>query len=835
MDPHSKAKPSLKEMEVEKVTTHCSFCKSDIYLPYPLTCSKCKKIACLSCLTNDDCVCNDCLTKFAVANSKTNFKLLESTQKFAICPACDIYVEVNDDGFCDECIHQTALYHSKDQFIEEPTKKSKTVTFENVQPLNIQNSNHPTVEKEIAVPIELGTPALKNSPSDDEGFMREEIRTLVSYFYPDLKTDGKCKECGKEANRRVVVQMTTPDPYFICFSCVKCSLCEKTDKGNHWSWRADEEFICGNCIYSIATSNNPNYLKDNDDLNKLFRNATKQSYLLLLSNVREKLRRKPYSTSRNNRTTKSLETDQTEGSTFKQNKFRIFNQTIGRNGRISNSPYVAEEVYARFADFMVFKDWQLNECIFTGSDRGHECSNISHQLPDVMEYKSQLPAVTVTVKGTIYFTPDEYDAKRYTTTSLERRITREGLYDTGYLDNICYYHAETDLDGAIAEIYKKYSLAICCAKDIPPGWISPRIMVLNFFFHNPKKVDAITANAKVSFPEMREVKQSPLQVITEKKEEIQEPKKEVKPLVKNLTKRVHERFVAPVVFPSNYDAGSISYYNDEFKGVEYDRRCICEIVRWDLDSYRCKQNTGMSNSSFDNENKSQPAYILVNKNGDMKSPKNILGCICYTHAKYLQQCFRYAADLHNISMNDIRAYMLWDSDKVPEYPSEKRYAKMYKPNPEWKKEDGVVKKWISREGNVGTCKYCKVEFSFAYHCNSGNYVCDECDAKVYSLGCNKCKVPFTHDNVHLNFPIENEDGYFCRECYKCLQCNKKLKDFYEETSKGIDYKQFSDDIRASRVGDLRICGACNKLKNDNNGYGQKSQSDWEHENGCSIQ
>ena len=233
-------------MDVEKVTAECHFCKSNIYLPYPLECSKCKKIGCLSCLTNDDCVCNDCANRSPIDVSQPKFKLLESTQKFAICHACDIYVEVNDDGFCDECIHQTALYHSKDQFMEPPVKK-----------INIENSNHVIVEKET--PVELATPALKYS--NEEGLMRDEINTLVEYLYPDLKRDGKCKDCGKDANRRVIIQMTTPDPYFICFSCVKCSLCGKMNKGNHWSWRADEEFICGNCIYEIATKNNPNYVR----------------------------------------------------------------------------------------------------------------------------------------------------------------------------------------------------------------------------------------------------------------------------------------------------------------------------------------------------------------------------------------------------------------------------------------------------------------------------------------------------------------------------------------------------------------------------------------------
>ena len=519
-----------------------------------------------------------------------------------------------------------------------------------------------------------------------------------------------------------------------------------------------------------------------------------------------------------------------------QPKFRIFNETRQKDGKISNSPFVAEEVYTNFRDFMVFKDWQLNECIFTGSDKGHECNNISHQLPDIMEYRSQVPAVSVTVKGTLYFTPDEYHAKRHTTTSLERKISREGLYDTSYLDNICYYHAETDLDGALRAIYRKYGLAICCAKDIPPGWISPKIMVLNFFFHTPEKVKSLNVSAKQLFPTLAnprvEVKsQAEVNPATKPTPTV----KEVKPLVKSRTKRVHGKFISPDVITSRYEAGSISYYHNEFEGVDYDKKCICEIVRWDLNERRCRENTAMSSYSFDNESKSHPAYILVNKNGDMKSPKNILGCICYTHAKYLQHCFRYAADFHGISMNDIHAYMLWGSDRLPEFPSEKRYALVHTPDPKWKKEDGVTTKWISREGYIGTCKFCRIEFSFAYSCNSGEYVCDGCDAKTYSWGCHVCKCAFTELNVHLNFPIEHESGYICRECYKCLDCNKQLKDFAEETSKGIEYKEFCDDIRAGRVGDLRICGACNKRKDDNNGYGKKSRADWDRENGCHIQ
>jgi len=393
-----------------------------------------------------------------------------------------------------------------------------------------------------------------------------------------------------------------------------------------------------------------------------------------------------------------------KASTTRQ-EFRIFNDTRQKDGKISNSPYVAEEIYTNFRDFMVFKDWQLNECIFTGSNRGHECNNISHQLPDVMEYRSQKPAVSVTVKGTLYFTPDEYYAKRQTTTSLERKIGHENGYDISYLDNICYYHAETDLDGAIREIYNKYSLAICCAKDIPPAFITPRIMVLNFFFHTSEKVKSLNSSARILFPVLATEKSEPtstqpVQTVVPKK---------IKPLVKLPAKRVHCRYIPPEVVPSRYDAGSISYYHDEFKGVKYDRRCICEISGWDEDSGRCRSNIGMSDSSFDNESKSSPAYILVNRNtfsllskgkeeidsiiinnNNTNEPNStVLGCICYTHAKFLQFCFRLAADYHNISMNDIHAYMLWDSDKLPEYPSEKRYAKMYMPNPEWKQEDSI--------------------------------------------------------------------------------------------------------------------------------------------------
>jgi hypothetical protein len=200
---------------------------------------------------------------------------------------------------------------------------------------------------------------------------------------------------------------------------------------------------------------------------------------------------------------------------------------------------------------------------------------------------------------------------------------------------------------------------------------------------------------------------------------------------------------------------------------------------------------------------------------------DVLGCICYTHTKYLQFCFRLAADCHNISMNDIHAYMLWGSDQLPDIPSESRYAKMYIPNPRWKKEDEVVTKWIPRgEGNVGICKFCRVEYIFVHYSTSGKYVCDDCDLKVYSLGCYVCKSRLNSENVHLHFPIDKEERYICKTCYTCLECGKALKDYAEEIHKKKDYNEFRYDIRSGRVDDLRICGACNKLKDDNNGYGK---------------
>ena len=147
--------------------------------------------------------------------------------------------------------------------------------------------------------------------------------------------------------------------------------------------------------------------------------------------------------------------------------------------------------------------------------------------------------------------------------------------------------------------------------------------------------------------------------------------------------------------------------------------------------------------------KSLPAYILINRKDKNSSSKTVLGCVCYTHAKLLIYCFREAADLYGISMNDIHAYTCWDTNTLPNIPSESRWHRNHILT-----SDG---KWESRKhGNVGTCKFCNDEFIFSN--NHATPVCDNCNLKKKAEGCMVCHVQFDEDNVHRHFPIHEHDG-----------------------------------------------------------------------------
>jgi hypothetical protein len=192
---------------------NCHFCNDKILVSFPLICKTCNYIGCLKCL-NDDCKCSNC-TKIVLRSG--------------VCYACESYKEVNSEGFCDDCIRQTELYHSKNAHLK--------VEF-------IKNSNHDPIISDHPVQKEIDIPGYREAVTD--------VDRLIKQIYPNFKGEGPCKECKQRTTRRIVFQITYPDPYFLCMSCAKCSMCGGKYKGSCWSWPANEELVCGLCVCGIS-------------------------------------------------------------------------------------------------------------------------------------------------------------------------------------------------------------------------------------------------------------------------------------------------------------------------------------------------------------------------------------------------------------------------------------------------------------------------------------------------------------------------------------------------------------------------------------------------------
>jgi hypothetical protein len=411
---------------MEEVGKTCHFCGSSIYLSDVLRCKDCLHRGCLSCLTNDGCLCDRCFKTEAkrTLKERTPKEIAKTSSKIENyclkCYCCSEDILVSFPLACKQCNNITCMNCLNDNL---NCNKCLSTAVNNSNNINNNNNN---INK-----------------------IKTEEKFAICYacdVYQKVNNDGFCDECIDQTALYHSVDRFKSEPLLDAF---------KANDSNNSS---------------------TNKLKEKG------KSILKETAIKRVS-------------------------DEVEGVRLRNAEFRLFCNTVRKDGKISNSPYVAEEVYARFSDFLVYKDWQLNECIFTGSSRGHECSNVSHQLTHLLNYKSEFPAVTVTIKGQLYDDPDDDSdddpdddkySKRQTTVSIERKIRHENGYDINYLDNICYYHAETDLDGAILEIYNKYALEICCAENIPPGWIKPRIMVLNFFFPSPEKVERMDKFSKKS-------------------------------------------------------------------------------------------------------------------------------------------------------------------------------------------------------------------------------------------------------------------------------------------------------------------------------------------------
>lgn len=263
---------NLRKENLGKDSINCHFCNDEILIPYPLVCKTCKYIGCIKCL-NDDCMCNNCV------------RAVEKFPKSAVCYSCDIYKEVNNEGFCDECIHQTALYHSNESQIKTNYTKSELEFIKNNPSNNsVVNSNHDPVidsnfmaispilqrnirwdktcdyirtgnmvkktrpefeEKPIDQKRVISTPQIASSPQINVDY-------LVEKLYPNLGKEGPCKDCGERSTRRVVYQNTVSDPYFLCMSCARCSICGEKNRGRCWIWPADKQLVCGYCVCEIA-------------------------------------------------------------------------------------------------------------------------------------------------------------------------------------------------------------------------------------------------------------------------------------------------------------------------------------------------------------------------------------------------------------------------------------------------------------------------------------------------------------------------------------------------------------------------------------------------------
>lgn len=277
--------------DIKKSSVNCHFCNDEILVPYPLVCKTCKYIGCMKCL-NDDCICSNCV------------KSVEKFPRSSVCYSCDVYKEVNNEGFCDECIHQTALYHSNDAQVKAAYTKSELEFIKNSsnrpESNSINNSNHgPTTNSSPIVnsgytPNKSEVLRLRNS-DDKLPFYRTpdyvnirdrepvsskpkldrpvkpanigiqiikevdltlspeiDVSRLVEELYPNLGKEGPCKDCGEKTNRRVIFQTAVPDPYFLCMSCARCSVCGEENRGRCWIWPADKQLVCGYCVCKIS-------------------------------------------------------------------------------------------------------------------------------------------------------------------------------------------------------------------------------------------------------------------------------------------------------------------------------------------------------------------------------------------------------------------------------------------------------------------------------------------------------------------------------------------------------------------------------------------------------
>ncbi|MFS8159775.1 MAG: hypothetical protein ACMG6E_06105, partial [Candidatus Roizmanbacteria bacterium] len=347
----------------------------------------------------------------------------------------------------------------------------------------------------------------------------------------------------------------------------------------------------------------------------------------------------------------------------------------------------------------------------TGTPEEKYCSNISHQddviaiFPDGVA--SQLPALTVTIveepgddyrqDAGIYYIGRKSETSTECSTNRPRQITHR----INYLDNICFGHAETDLDAAIQAVRNKYK---ACLRD--------RKLVLNFFGKAFKEVLKLP-------PSLR----------------------------------------SPKVV-QHFDRAKIDFYRNQLDGIKYDKRCIHTIVGW-TGQGECDNLSYDLSMTADPKVMKMPAYVVIHQG----NPEQVLGCICYRHAVVFEMSIRMIVDSYadaSLTLNDIQTYVCWDSNgQVPELISEEDYQLQYQLNPKWQLGMNLSKKWEHRGGIIARCKCCKVKQWFEYHSKSP--ICAKCAAIKKAEGCMTCKTPITGTNTHIDFPIDLEDGYLCRD------------------------------------------------------------------------
>lgn len=410
-----------------------------------------------------------------------------------------------------------------------------------------------------------------------------------------------------------------------------------------------------------------------------------------------------------------------------------------------------------------------------------------------------------------------------------------------YLEYLCSHHG-LSLTYYLDMIYEKYKSSF----ESPRAFGGPPFVVYVFdeeAAKNTKKIfqhRATTQCVERFFRERRErAQKKALDEIQERekkenerleKEQV-EHEKEVVDAKATLLKESSQRVLKVLdsyrpLYPSQFNEAKLTFYNDELKGVEYDHRCIYDTLNAHSPKDYAERKYCQGNLTLQGREMgpaSTMAYVLIDRRipfssqkthggNDNNGPK-ILSCICHTHAKYLLQAFKMTSDHHEMSINDIHGFLLWDSrGEMPNVPSEKRHYDTFE------LVEGEINprdRYVMRTGNVGNCKECQGHFLF-----SGVNLCDACDEKLKSRGCQKCKVPITKETIVYGFPIGIEKEYLCRSCYCCLDCGKTLQSSIECKARGLKYDEYGGNTRATRYKNERICYACSDKRKDHGGHDQ---------------